>query len=208
MNTETTEATEPAESMPRRLRYWLRATDALLAQAHRTAFERADADQRTWRLLNMFDRTPMPEKLVDRLARKGKRLRRLIERDWIAQTIDGLKLTDKGRAEKDRLNAIASEVAARVAEAVPAAELEATLATLKKLSGALGWEEGFHPPRTDKAHGKKHADRRHHRHGHHRGHGHGFRTRGGEFGAGACEARWHRPQQAHRYWHGTPETPA
>lgn len=150
---------------PRPLGFWLRTVDALLDRAFADALEKDDASRRDWMLLNAVDGTVDAPWLIERLARRSGRARRLAERGWIAETDGGWTLTDDGRAAKDRLGGIVDGIRERVAGAVSPEDLATTLASLEAIARELGWDENrpFDAARD--------AHRRFGRHGHRFGSG-------------------------------------
>src|SRR5690349_8514874 len=110
-------AGDPGERRP--LGYWLRAVDALLTREFAAAFESEGVTRRDWMLLNVLSGDVDAPGVAERLARKGKRLRRLEELGWAEEQGDGTwALTDDGRAARERLGAVVDGIRARVAGAV------------------------------------------------------------------------------------------
>jgi len=122
--------------------YWLRVVDDLLTRQFAEAFEKEGVTRRDWMTLNALSGDVDAPGLAQRLARKGKHLRRLEERGWIEEQGDGTwTLTDEGRAAKERLGAIADELRARVSSAVSPEDFATTMASLEAIARELGWDE-------------------------------------------------------------------
>lgn len=180
MNTSDTQNPEGAPAPARPFAYWLKAADRLLAAEHESALRRAGLTRRDARLLNTVAGTAASPHPLDE-----RRMRHLIARGWAATTPEGWTLTDEGRAAKDRLDPIAEELRARIAEAVSPEDLDTTLASLERIAIALGWEEGAPLPRrhrSDRGRGSRehrgHGDHHEHRGRRPFGRGEGFGPRG------------------------------
>ncbi|MBF4562384.1 hypothetical protein ITJ43_09540 [Microbacterium sp. VKM Ac-2870] len=144
---------------------WVRAVDRLLWQERAAALTADDISPRDARLLHVLA-SDHASTLLAHLSHRGKRLRRLAERGWVAEADGTWSLTDAGRAAADRLAQRANELGSRPSEAVSTDELAAASRTLEAVARALGWREG---------------ESREGRHPHHPG---GFGPRGHRFGHG------------------------
>ena len=185
MNTDITPSALP-------FGFWLRAVDRLLAREFRTAFDAEGLTRRDWRMLSALSDGELSPELSARLSRRGgHKLRRLVERGWIAETDGTWTLTDDGRAAHERLAAVVGGIRARVAAAVPEADFATMLASLEAIARELGWEEGMRMPRA-RRHGFGH--RRHGVRGFAHGHGHGH-GRGGQHHHGCA----HSHADGHRH---------
>ncbi len=152
------------QNTTRPLGFWLKTVDRLLSAEFAQAFEAEGVGRRDWRLLNAVDGAVAPRRPLH-----AHKLRRLIERGWVTADGDEYALTDEGRAAKERLGVIVDGIRSRLSEAVPAEDLETTLATLEAIARAFGWSEDAPLPRGRK--GRGHG--RHHRRPHlGRGFGH------------------------------------
>ena len=144
-NHDHADSPDEANGIPTQRRpfgYWLRVVDDLLTRQFAEAFEKEGVTRRDWMTLNALSGDVDAPGLADRLARKGKHLRRLEERGWIEEQGDGTwTLTDEGRAAKQRLGAIADELRARVSGAVPPEDFATTMASLEAIARGLGWDE-------------------------------------------------------------------
>ncbi|NYE18393.1 MarR family winged helix-turn-helix transcriptional regulator [Microbacterium immunditiarum] len=130
----------PTQRRP--LGYWLRVVDDLLTRRFAEAFANEGVTRRDWMTLNALSGDVDAPGLADRLARKGKHLRRLEERGWIEEQGDGSwALTDEGRAAKERLGAIVDELRARVSGAVSPEDFATTMASIEAIARELGWDE-------------------------------------------------------------------
>lgn len=136
-NTDNMSTPAPAA---RPLGYWLRAVDGLIAAEFHAAFAADDASRRDWRILNLLDGDVDAPGLVERLQR-GKKLRALADRGWIAEVDGRWTLTDEGRAAKERLAAIVGGVREKVAGSVSAEDFATTIASLEAIARTLGWDE-------------------------------------------------------------------
>lgn len=166
MSTENTQHTPPQ----RPLGYWLRVVDGLISAEFATAFASEGVDRRDWMLLSALAGDVDVPPFAAKLARRGKRLRRLEDRGWAHEESDGSwTLTDDGREAKERLGAIVNGVRERVAGAVSPEDFATTIASLEAIAHELGGDE---------------PDARAWRH--RRGFGRGFGRRGapGGFGPG------------------------
>ncbi|MGW9114064.1 hypothetical protein [Microbacterium sp. NPDC055683] len=192
----------------RPLGFWLTAADAVLAREIDDALASEHVDRRDWRLLNALAGTVDAPGLHDRLARKPHRVARLADRGWTALEDGEWTLTEDGRAALDRMTTAVAAVRERVAAAVPADDLDTTIASLEAIARALGWEEGAPLPRRAKRAGRGdragRAEPRGRRrggqpdaHGAWPGRGHGF---GPEHGIG--------PGHGHGFGHGHRFEPA
>lgn len=136
----------PGERRP--LGYWLRAVDALLTREFAAAFEGEGVTRRDWMILNVLSGDVEAPGAAERLARKGKRLRRLEDLGWVHEQGDGTwTLTDDGRAARQRLSAAVDDIRARVAGAVSPEEFATTMASLEAIARELGWDEASGFPR-------------------------------------------------------------
>lgn len=141
------EQNDPDETTPsagrRPLGYWLRAVDGLLTREFASALADEGIGRRDWMLLGVLSGDVEAPELRERLARKGKRLRGLEERGWVAEQGDGTwALTELGRSEKERIGGIVDEIRARVVGAVGDDEAYAALTTsLEAIARELGWDE-------------------------------------------------------------------
>jgi hypothetical protein len=188
------ESTNDTPTPDRPLGYWLRAVDALLDRTIGEALADAELSRRDWMILNALDGRVDAPWLQERLARKGGRLRRFVERGWIAEVDGRWQLTDAGRAERERLSALVDGVRERVAGAVSPEDFATTMASLEAIARELGWSEdaargfgfgrgrrGFGPRGFGRRGGDRDPDGSEHEHGfgpgfyrHEDGHGHGF----------------------------------
>ncbi|MGP3533701.1 MarR family winged helix-turn-helix transcriptional regulator [Microbacterium sp. RD1] len=134
MNTSDTTSTPP-------LGFWLRAVDALIDRAFAEALAAEDVSRRDWMLLTVIAGDIDAPWLAARLAQRRGRVRRLIDRGWVAESSDGLSLTDEGRAAQERLGSIVETVRARVSGAVSPEDFATTLASLEAIARELGWDE-------------------------------------------------------------------
>lgn len=152
------------QNSTRPLGYWLETVDSLISAEFARAFEAEGAGRRDWRLLGAVDGTGAPHRPLHE-----HKLHRLIERGWVARDEDGFRLTDEGRAAKDRLDVLVEDIRSRVRDAVSDEALETTFDSLEKVARAFGWTEEARMPRRG---GHARHGRGHHRGGHpHRGRG-------------------------------------
>ncbi|MBD8022934.1 hypothetical protein H9622_04920 [Microbacterium sp. Sa1CUA4] len=122
--------------------YWLRAVDDLLTSQFAAAFQNEGVTRRDWMLLNLLAGDVDAPQAAERLARKGKRLRRLEDLGWAEEQGDGTwALTDAGREAHARLGEVVSGIRSRVAGAVSDEEFATTLASLEAIARELGWDE-------------------------------------------------------------------
>ncbi|MDY0908195.1 hypothetical protein [Microbacterium sp. CFBP9034] len=136
----------PTGSRP--LGYWLRTVDSLLTREFAAAFETEGISRRDWMLLNVLTGDVRAPGFAERLARKGKRLRRLEELGWAEEQGDGTwTVTDEGRAAKERLGAVVDGIRSRVAGAVSPEDFATTLTSLEAIARELGWDESMRFPR-------------------------------------------------------------
>lgn len=180
--------------------YWLKATDRLMAAEFAAAFESFGVTRRDWRLLNRIDGT-----VADARPLPTHKISRLIELGWVTRTDDTWTLSDEGRDAKERLGSIVDGIRAKVADAVPADDLETTIRTLEHLARAFGWDENTPLPRGGGRGGHRHG--RGHGHGgygHHRHDGHGQHRHGGRKHHDGLSPRGHGDEAPHlRSWrHG------
>lgn len=147
--------------------FWLTAVDRLMAAEFAAALADDGITRGDWRLLNVIaGTTPGDTVPADAAADSFPahaapaagslhadagftefRLCRLIERGWVAREGDGWTLTDAGRAARERLGTAVDGIRAKVADAVPAADMTTTLASLEAIARALGWDENTPLPR-------------------------------------------------------------
>lgn len=126
---------------------WLRIVDALITREFETALADEGASRRDWMVLNALAGTVDAPELIERLQRRGKRLRALAERGWVAETDGRWELTDEGRAAHARLGGLVQRVREKVAGAVSPEEFATTMASLEAIARALGWDESQRMPR-------------------------------------------------------------
>lgn len=184
MNTERNEQ----DATDRPIGYWLRAVDARITDAFASALHGEGVTRRDWMLLNVLSGDVDAPGFAERIARKGKRLRGLEERGWVAEQGDGTwGLTDDGRAAKVRLAAIVEGIRERVAASVSPEDFATTVASLEAIARELGWDETTPDPR--RGLGRRFGRGLGPRHGfgpdHECGHGHGSEAHAGRDG-------WHR----------------
>ena len=126
----------------RPLGYWLRVVDELLTREFAAALAAEGITRRDWMLINVISGDVDAPELRERLARKGKRLRGLEERDWVVQQGDGTwALTELGRTEKERIGGIVDGIRSRVVDAVGPDAYAAMTASLESIARELGWDE-------------------------------------------------------------------
>lgn len=137
-----------ASTERRPLGFWLRTVDALITREFSAAFDGAGIDRRDWMLLNALSGEVELPAFAERFVRRGKRLRRLEDRGWVAESGDGTwALTDEGRAARDELGEVVDGIRSRVAGAVSPEDYAITMASLEAIARELGWEEGQRMPR-------------------------------------------------------------
>lgn len=196
------------------LGFWLRTVDALISREFAAAFEGTGASRRDWMILNTIDGSVSAPGFAERLARKGKRLRKLADRGWIDEQGDGTwVLTDDGRAAKERLGDIVTGIRSRVAGAVSPDDYATMTASLETIARELGWEEGMRMPRRPRRGGFGRGGRRFEpgfRHGGRDfGPDFGFRPRFGDDDRGYGRGYGHRRHSfghgEHGYGHGAEE---
>ncbi|GAA3638288.1 hypothetical protein GCM10022200_22100 [Microbacterium awajiense] len=191
MDNDTQDPTTSPDASHRRLGGLLRSVDHLLSHAFAEALAGEGVDRRDWMLLNVLSGEHSGHgEQADRVAafaqRKGKRMRALADRGWVAREADGTwTLTDAGRAERDRLGGIVDGIRSRVADAVPPDEYATMVASLEAIARELGGDDAS-PWTRPTGRGIRHGGNRHHGfgpghgfapgHGPHHGHRHGHRT--------------------------------
>lgn len=132
----------PLPTDRRPLGYWLRVVDGLLTREFAAALAAEGISRRDWMLLNVISGDVDAPELRERLARKGKRLRGLEERDWVVQQGDGTwALTETGRAEKARVGGIVDGIRSRVVDAIGPEAYAAMTASLESIARELDWDE-------------------------------------------------------------------
>lgn len=208
MNTDT-ENPETTPNSDRPFGYWLKAVDRLMAAEFATAFENEHASRRDWRLLNAVDGTIAPRRPLS-----APKLHGLVERGWVVADGDGWRLTDDGRAAKDRLGGIVDGIRAKVGDAVSPEDLATTVASLQQIARAFGWDEETPLPRGHKrgrGFGRRHGFGPRHGFG-----GRGFGRHGRPFGPASgrdfgpdaehadrdCAHRGHPGHDRFRHGHG------
>lgn len=146
---QNTENQNPTDGHPGRpLGFWLRLVDGLLTREVGIALEGEGVSGRDWMLLNVLAGTVDAPGLDERLAGKGKRLRRLEELGWAQEQGDGTwALTDAGREAHARLSEAVHGVRSRVAGAVSSEDYATTLESLEAIARELGWDESQPFPR-------------------------------------------------------------
>lgn len=147
MNDHISDAPEGAESPDRPLGFWLRTVDGLLGREFAAAFEAEGLGRRDWMLLNAVSGAADDPRLDAVLARRGKRLRGLVERGWVVDTDGRWQLTDDGRAAVERLSRAVDGIRRTVADAVSPEDYATTTASLEAMARSLGWDETARPPR-------------------------------------------------------------
>ena len=172
----------------RPLASWLKAAGRHLSAATDQALFAEGSNRREWRMLNLIDGTA-PGTKPGRMPRPG-RAQILIDRGWAAWSDDGLALTDRGRAAKERLGAAVAEVREQGAAGITDDDYETTVRTLEQIARNLGWTEDAPLPRGRRGHGRRRGfGSRGRGHGFGHGHRHGF---GHGRGFGHESARDHR----------------
>lgn len=130
----------PTDRRP--LGYWLRVVDHLLTREFAIALEGEDLTRGEWMLLSILAGDLDAPEFRERLARKGKRLRRLEERGWVEQQGDGSwNLTEAGRDAKDRIAVVVDGLRARLVEAAGPDAFATTMSSLEAIARELGWDE-------------------------------------------------------------------
>lgn len=146
-NTEPETSGTPTDRRP--LGYWLRVVDGLITREFAVAFENEGVTRRDWMLLNLLSGDVEAPGFAERLARKGKRLRRLEDLGWAEEQGDGTwALTDAGREAKERLGGVVSGIRSRVAGAVTPDDYATMMASLEAIARELGWDESADLPRS------------------------------------------------------------
>lgn len=140
-----TEANADASTDPtadRSLGAWLKITSRLLAVERETLFAREGVTRRDWRILNFVSRgTPAHPRVG------GPKLRKLVDRGWIERNEGEWTLTEDGQALLARLTAGMNGLSSTMTEALTTEEMDTTLASLRKASRALGWDDSSPLPR-------------------------------------------------------------
>lgn len=126
----------------RSLSYWLKATGRLLAVERETLFAREGVTRRDWRILNRLSKGAPTHPRTG-----GQKMRTLVDRGWIERREGEWALTTEGNALNTRLAAAVDGLSSTMSEALSPEELETTLASLRKISVALGWDEHAPLPR-------------------------------------------------------------
>lgn len=137
MNAHEEHHEEAPAGNDRPLGYWLRLVDALISRESDTRLAESGADRRDWMLLGVIDGTHAWAR-----APRGKRMRRLEDRGWIAQNGSGdWMLTDAGREMKERLAEAVSGIRERVSGAVSPEDYATTIASLQAMARELGGDQ-------------------------------------------------------------------
>ncbi|MDD7961180.1 hypothetical protein [Microbacterium thalli] len=139
MTTEQT--TQDAAARHRTLAFWARAAGSALAAELDRALAPEGLDRRDWAVLNVVAGTLDAPTLAERVQQGGKRIRALAARGWVEEADGQWRVSDRGRTERERIQALVDAVHARVSDAVPEADLATTLATLQTIARELGWDE-------------------------------------------------------------------
>lgn len=126
----------------RPLSFWLKATGRLLAVERETLFAREGVTRRDWRILNRLSKGVPTHPRAG-----GSPMRTLVDRGWIERREGEWALTTEGEALNTRLTAAVDGLSSTMSEALSPEELETTLASLRKISVALGWDENAPLPR-------------------------------------------------------------
>lgn len=134
---------ENTSAPDRPLGYWLRAVDRLLSIEFARALDAEGVDRRDWMLLNAVDGSVDARWSAERLARKSGRVRRLIDRGWIAETDGTWTLTPAGAEAKTRIDGIVDGVRSQVKDAVAPEAYDTTVASLEAMAQALGGTENL-----------------------------------------------------------------
>ena len=148
---------EHPQPASRPLGFWLRAVDRLLTREFAAAFETEGVTRREWMILNVLDGSVEAPEIAARISR-GKKLRSLAERGWVAETDGTWTLTDEGRAAKARLSETVDGIRSRVAGAVSEADFATTLASLQAMARELGGDDlaaGFGRPGPGRGFGRR-----------------------------------------------------
>ena len=133
---------QPTSSSDRPLGYWLRVVDAFITREFAHTLETEGVGRREWMALNVLAGTIDAPGLAERLARRGKLVRRLEERGWAVASDDGhWTLTDEGRAAHERLAGLVDGVRAKVADAVSPEQYAQLTSSLEAIARGLGWDE-------------------------------------------------------------------
>ncbi len=124
---ETENAPRPTDRRP--LGYWLRVVDGLLTREFAAALEAEGVTRRDWMLLNVLWATSTLPSSIERLARKGKRLRGLEEPRLGRRTRRRNVGAHRASAatEKERIGAIVDGIRSRIVAAVGDDEAYAAL---------------------------------------------------------------------------------
>lgn len=126
----------------RSLGSWLKITSRLLAVEREALLEREGVTRRDWRILNVVSKG-----VPSHPRAGGPKLRKLVDRGWIERREGEWKLTGDGEALLARLTAGMNGLSTTMTEALTTEEMETTLASLRKASLALGWDESSPLPR-------------------------------------------------------------
>ncbi len=135
------------ERMP--LGFWLRTVDALIARRLAEGLAAEGVSRREamvlWALARAADDPERTALLSARLKGSGKRLRSLVDRGWVQESVGRWELTAEGVAVQQRLAAALHAVRAEVASAVPAEDFATMTASLRAIAAALGGDESAQP---------------------------------------------------------------
>ena len=132
--------------------YWLKLVDRLIDEQFATTIEEHGVTRRQWQLLNVLSRQRATVEQLDAAVApflsaddgesSAEHLTELIESGWVATTMEGYDLTDRGRGAFERLTDVVAQQRTVMAEGVGDDEYAQTIAVLERMAWNLGHREG------------------------------------------------------------------
>jgi hypothetical protein len=131
--------------------YWLKLVDRLIDEQFAATIEEHGVTRRQWQLLNVLSRQRATVEQLDAAvapflsADDGEssagHLTELIESGWVATTVAGYELTERGRVAFERLTAVVAQQRTVMAEGIDEDDYGRAIAVLERMAWNLGHRE-------------------------------------------------------------------
>jgi hypothetical protein len=138
--------------------FWLKLVDRLIDEQFASTLEEHGVTRRQWQLLNVLSQEPATVQQLDAAVApflsagvgangepgepetSAEHLSELIDSAWVDATASGYELTERGRVAFDKLDAVVSELRARLSEGLTTDQYSGTVESLERMARNLGWD--------------------------------------------------------------------
>jgi hypothetical protein len=139
---------------PRPIGYWLKLVDRMIDEQFAETLDEHGVTRRQWQILNVLARenatveqldaaiAPFLAAATDESPAESsvEHLTELIDSAWVAATVDGYELTERGRTAFEKLEEVVAHQRTLMAEGVAPEEYEQTVSVLERMARNLGYE--------------------------------------------------------------------